>query len=297
MSIHFVCPHCGAAKDVAEQYAGQTGPCANCGKPIAIPHLSNGAAAAAPRSRNTTAIVLVVVAAVAGAAILGVVLLAALLLPAVSSARDAARRAQCSNNLKQIALAMMNYETANGCFPPAYLPDNRGKPMVSWRVLLLPYMERQDIYDRYHFNEPWDSPNNRAVTDMALDLYHCPSQPADGKAQTSYVMVVGTHSISKGEEACKIADITDGLSNTILIVEVADSGIAWAEPRDLQFNQIDYKINNEQRKGKGISSHHARGANAAFCDGSVRFLKDSTNPQLVKAMLTIDGAEIVPTEN
>ena len=102
-------------------------------------------------------------------------------------------------------------------------------------------------------------------------------------------MIVGPHTLSSGAESSKIAEITDGLPNTIMIVEVADSGIPWAEPRDLQFNQLSFKTNGV--KGKEISSYHPPGANVAFCDGEVRLLKNSTNPQLVKAMVTINGGE------
>ena len=79
-----------------------------------------------------------------------------------------------------------------------------------------------------------------------------------------------------------------------MVVEVADSGTWWAEPHDLSFDQMNFKINNSKRQG--ISSYHPGGVNVAFCDGSVRFLNDSTNPQLVKAMLTIDGGEPIPPE-
>ena len=108
------------------------------------------------------------------------------------------------------------------------------------------------------------------------------------------MMVVGPHTISDGPHSRKAAEITDGLHNTIMLVEVADSGTWWAEPHDLRFDQINFKINSSKRQG--ISSYHPGGVNVAFCDGSVRFLRDSINPQLVRAMLTIDGGEQIPDE-
>ncbi len=83
-------------------------------------------------------------------------LLTCLLLPAVQSAGRVARRAVCQNNLKQIALALLYYHQTNGCFPPAYLADKNGKPMHSWRVLILPYLEQNSLYEQYRFDEPWD---------------------------------------------------------------------------------------------------------------------------------------------
>ena len=201
---------------------------------------------------------------------------------------------QCANNLRQIALAMQQYEAANGCFPPAYIADKHGKPMHSWRVLLLPYLEQQDLYDRYRFDEPWDSANNRVVTDLAIGLFQCPSQPASKEPITNYMMVVGPHTISDGRDCAKIADITDGLASTIMLVEVADSTVWWAEPEDLHFDQINFAINQQQAAWhQQLSS--ARGERGV-CDGSVHFLRDSTNPQLVKAMLTINGGEPAPAE-
>jgi prepilin-type processing-associated H-X9-DG protein len=202
-------------------------------------------------------------------------------------------RLMCANNLKQIALAIRQYETVNGRFPPAYIADRNAKPMHSWRVLLLPYLGQQDLYDRYRFNEPWNSPNNQHITGLVLGLYQCPAQPAAKEPTTNYVMVVGPDTISGGRDSRKIVEITDGLANTIMLVEVADSNIGWAEPKDLEFDRTNFTINGSKRTG--ISSYHVGGANVALCDGTVRLLKNSTNPQLVKAMLTINGGESAPS--
>ncbi len=286
MPIRFICPHCAAATDVAEKYAGQTGPCAHCGKSITIPAAEGGSPV--PHRGNAKIIILILAGALV-VALVCISVLAALLLPAVSSAREAARRAMCVNNMNQIALALMQYESANGCFPPAYIADKDGKPMHSWRVLLLPYLGRQDLFDRYRFNESWDSPNNRAVSDLTLDLFQCPSRTATSEPTTNYMLVVGPHTVTNGSESKKIDEITDGVANTILLVEVADSAVRWAEPVDLDFNKMNFGINTSKRQG--ISSNHPSGANVAFCDGSVRLLSKSYNPQLVKAMLTVNGGE------
>ena len=88
-------------------------------------------------------------------------LLLSLLMPAVQSARESSRRASCASNMKQIVLALLAYEADHGQFPPAYIADENGKPMHSWRVLILPYLAEKSIYDAYDFTEPWDGPNNR----------------------------------------------------------------------------------------------------------------------------------------
>jgi prepilin-type processing-associated H-X9-DG protein len=289
--IQFICPYCAATTEVDDKLAGQVGPCAHCGKAITIPGLNGGFA---PISRRTTTTVVILLAMVLGVAIVGAAVLAAILMPAASSARDAALRASCTGNLKQIAAAMLQYESTYGCFPPAYIADKRGKPIHSWRILLLPHLGHQDLYDRYRFDEPWDSPRNRRISDLAIGLFQCPAQPASKQPITSYMMVVGPHTISSGHESRKITEITDGLKDTIMLVEVADSTIWWAEPEDLRFDTLNFTINNGKRQE--ISSYHPGGVNTALCDGSVRLLKDSMNPQLVKAMITIDESDQVTAE-
>ena len=98
------------------------------------------------------------------------------LLPAVQSSREAARRAQCVNNLKQIALAMHNYHSANNAFPQTRDLDEKGKPLLSWRVAILPYIEQQELYNKFKLDEPWDSPHNKALLKEMPPIYRCPSR-------------------------------------------------------------------------------------------------------------------------
>ena len=158
-----------ATTDVADQYAGQSGPCAHCGKMVTVP-LPGGMSPPTDAGRpvkqgmGTGAIVAIVLVVVLMVALVCGGILVALLLPAVQAAREAARRMTCNNNLKQIALAMHNYQTAYKTSPPAYIPDKNGKPMHSWRVLIPPYLEGEDgVYKDYRFKEPWDSPHNKAL--------------------------------------------------------------------------------------------------------------------------------------
>ena len=163
MPISFTCPHCGKQTTVADEYAGQSGPCKFCSETITIP--ATGVPPTLPPapqppvkgSGTGVTIAVVAVVCVVGVLMCGGILVA-LLLPAVQASREAARRAQCANNLKQIGLAFHNYHDAHKTFPPAYIPDKDGKPMHSWRVLILPYLEQQALYKRYNFDEPWDSP-------------------------------------------------------------------------------------------------------------------------------------------
>ena len=170
MPIAYSCPHCGKQFSVAEQYAGQTGPCAACGKSITIPTLPGGGYGYAPQNPapGSGAGVAAIIIAVVGMFIVCGGILVALLLPAVQAAREAARRAQASNNLKQIGIALHNYHDTFNSFPPSVVSDENGRPLYSGRVLLLPFLEQKPLYDQFDLTQPWDSPANQAVSQTAL---------------------------------------------------------------------------------------------------------------------------------
>lgn len=228
-----------------------------------------------------------------------------LLLPAYSSVSEAARRVMCVNQMKQIALALQNYHSANGSFPPAYIADKNGKPMHSWRVLILPYMEYDSLYKQYNFNEPWDGPNNKKLLAMRPYDYACPSDPkarAPGATHTSYVAVVGPTAAWTGAKSRKIgpADFPGGTRRTIMVVEVADSGIAWTEPRDFSLDVLGTA--DAKSSPLSVSSKHFQeesffftydrgpGAFAAMADGSVTYLPPANlSTENLRQLLQVDG--------
>ena len=286
MAIAYSCPHCSKQFSVAEQYAGQTGPCAACGKPITIPMAGYayapkaGAAAAAGGGIAVVAIVLVVMLVLCA----GVGL--ALLLPAVQAAREAASRSQSSNNLKQIGLALHNYHDVYGAFPPAVVTDASGKPLYSGRVLLLPYLEQNNLYQAFNKDEPWDSPNNRMISQTPIRTFMDPSSPERPATagKTDYLFVTGQGTIFEAGKNTKLMQITDGTSNTILCIEVKNSGVNWAEPRDFDASQpVPLPPGN-----------HPNVNIVLFADGSVRTLSQSAaSPPLVRQISSKDGGEAV----
>lgn len=227
---------------------------------------------------------------------IAVALLGGWLTIAVRDAREAARRSNCKGELKQIGLALLNYRETYGCFPPPYVADASGRPMHSWRVLILPFIDQAALYREYRFDEPWDGPNNRKLSDRILlwsdySFYHCPSdRTASGDVNatmTSYVAVVGRETAWTGD-GC-VNEIPDGPESTLMVVEVANSGIHWMEPRDLHVSQMAPTIN--AKGGRGISSRHLGGAHAATADDTVRFLSDKLPASTLRGLLTIDGGE------
>jgi hypothetical protein len=212
-------------------------------------------------------------------------ILVALLIPELGAPREAVRRYQCQTNLKQIGLALLNYESVNKCFPPAVVTGDHGKPMKSWRVAILPYMEKmeqQALYRRYDSKQPWDRPQNRALGNTPLEFFHCPSDPGTtaNPTETNYVRIVGKDTVGgMPNEAVKISDITDGPANTILVVEVSGLHINWEEPRDVTVEEFMEIV------AKGRASFHSGGFQAVMADGSTHFICNTIDPKTLRALL------------
>jgi prepilin-type processing-associated H-X9-DG protein len=234
---------------------------------------------------------------------LAALLATALLLPMWSRAVSPARRCQCGNNVNRIVRALHNYHDAHGSFPPTYVADENGRPMHSWRVLLLPFLDQQLLYEQYDFDEPWDGPNNSRLAAQTPDPFQCPEEPRRMIPTTSYVAVIGSETMWPGSQPISLNDFTDDPAETLLVVEVANSGINWMEPRDLDISAITLEVN--PKNGRGISSLHPGsrfprepgGAHVAFADGSVRFLPDTTVPEDLRAMLTRSDGESIDIDD
>lgn len=192
-------------------------------------------------------------------------LFSTLLQPAIEQARIGARRSQSANNLKQIGLAVLNFEQANKRFPAAasYGPD--GKPLLSWRVHILPFLNQKTLYDQFHLNEAWDSPHNKTLIEKMPPIYRSPASKLKEPGRSNYVVAVGPGSVFSGREGIKMSDIRDGTSATILTVEVADQhAVIWTKPEDLPYDPKD--------PAKGLGGLYEGGFNAGACDASAHFI-------------------------
>lgn len=214
-----------------------------------------------------------------------------LLVPAVKSAQVAAHRTESVLNLKRIGLAFFNYNSVAHHFPASINQDKGGFP-YSWRVAILPYLEGHEyleLYGQYHFDEPWDGPNNRKLLDRMPRIYAYPAHDGSPTSQshTSYFLPAGPSTIGGVVGGARIEQITDGTSNTILAVE-AIREIPWTKPEDIPF---DPKAPPPEMGG-----FTPDGFNAVFADGSVHFLKNTINPSVLKALMTQDGGEVVSVD-
>ena len=207
-----------------------------------------------------------------------------LLLPMLHSVQDEVVRRRCVGNLKQIGLALHNYHAAQGAFPAAYSVDAQGRPAHSWRTWLTSHLGSPDWFQSYDWTEPWDGPNNRKLHDRSMHWYSCPADPAHSPTTTSYLAIVGPETAWPGRTPSRIVDIRQGTTNTLMLVEVARSGIHWMEPKDLDQTRFDGSIDGPSMGG--ISSGHANGTYILMADGSCRFLSDKASPQVVHVLAT-----------
>jgi prepilin-type processing-associated H-X9-DG protein len=241
-----------------------------------------------PKS-NTSMVVLIVLAVVFGMGLFILVcggLLVGLTLPAVQAAREAARRMSCSNNMRQIGLALHNYESKYKKLPPAFTVDENGVRMHSWRTLVLPFLEQEDLYNSIDLTKPWDHPDNELARDADVPFFRCPSSTIP-IGFTTYQAVDDPQGMFNGSQSQKFSSVTDGLSNTIMLYESdAEQAVHWMEPKDGDIQAMVDASRNPKKT-------HTRGGNVLFGDCSVRFLSNDMPVNDLKSLGTSSGGEIV----
>jgi hypothetical protein len=217
--------------------------------------------------------------------IVPVLILIALLLPAVQAAREAARRNVSMNNMKQISLGLLSYESARKNLPAAGGGEGPGS-QLSWRVHILPFVEEQALYEQFHLDEPWDSEHNRALIARMPEIYKDPNFRLP-EGMTSYLAVTGPGTFfGDGTTAPRIREITDGTANTFMIVEAdADQAVVWTRPDDW-----DYDPNNPTH---GLGAMRLGGFLAGTGDGALHFIQNDMPAHIIRAMMTRSGEENV----
>lgn len=232
------------------------------------------------RSAGLTLVELLVVIGILG-------VLIALLIPASrGGGREAARRNQCRNNLKQISLALLNYEAAHGTFPPAYTVDAEGNRLHSWRTLLLPFIEEQAIYETIDLTKPWDNPANARARETTIDAFVCPSSDLK-PGFTTYQTIVSPDGIFSGSNPRAAAEITDGKAQTILFIDAPEStAVHWMSPEDAVAEDL-IAIDDK------TPLQHMFILLVAFLDGHTESLLVDTPETTIRAMLSIAGGETV----
>jgi prepilin-type processing-associated H-X9-DG protein/prepilin-type N-terminal cleavage/methylation domain-containing protein len=243
--------------------------------------------------------------------VLGIIgVLIGLLIPGVLAARTAAKRAECGNNLRQIGIGLQNYHNVNNVFPPGGLePISRKWPkgrQIAWSALLLPYIEQELVHKMIDFKKAYNSPENAEAAATVVSTYLCPSVSRDsllidGRAAIDYGGIYGERITSpnnppKGamiyDKPMNVRDIRDGTSTTLIVAECGGFHDGqWINALNI-FDQA-YAINQAPEFENDISSQHAGGANAVFCDGHVKFLNEEMDMDVLAAICTRAGGEMV----
>lgn len=204
-------------------------------------------------------------------------------------------------HLKQLSLAIRQYEQDHGTLPPPYVADDQGGALFSWRVLLLPYLDSSQLANQFRHDEPWDSPHNHSLL-YDIPWFRSPRGETAALGETHFVAVVGPGTVWDPSESVSLDSISDGRENTLLLVEIPSRGIAWSEPRDLTIDEaialfcVDPQ-DIQTYPGYFVSSHYRARTNKnlhmALADGSVRRFPPHLEPDDLRALLTPSGGEVI----
>lgn len=202
----------------------------------------------------------------------------------VSSAREAARQADCKAHLKQLGLALANYHDEYGVLPAVQtrLPD--GNVAHSWRVMILPYWDRTTLYEHYDMAVPWNHANNDSVRGYRTRtfFYGCPSGHSQELGTTNYSAIIDTATAWPLDRLFSLKSITDNPSETILVIESADAAYNWSAPLDPTLDEL---------VSTGVAGNHPTHVNALFADLAVRSIRRDIAPETLRALLTVAGGE------
>ena len=217
------------------------------------------------------------------------------LLPAVQQTRDAARSVVSKNNLRQLALAAHNFESAHQAFPAGYSINEKEEKLLSWRVHILPFLEQNHLYEQFKLDEPWDSPHNKQLIEKMPETFRSPvSNAASGKTVYRCIsgdmqnggILLAPKRPNSASGAIGFGQIRDGSSNTILLVETNDSlAQEWTKPDEgLDYKEVDTK---------GIFGAYPKGTNVAMADGAVHLLLDSVPVKTISQLMQRNDGSIV----
>ncbi len=213
---------------------------------------------------------------------------AAIMVPSVVRVRHASRQAMSQNNMRQLAIAMHNYESAYLKLPRSCTSDSEGKPLLSWRVQILPFLDEQELYNQFHHDEPWDSPHNQELIAQIPDVFKHPSLNLE-EGKTVYLGVNGKNAFFQGDQARSFRDLTDGTSNTLMLVEAnQDHAVYWTQPADFNVDDIEDLV--AALKGNWRENL----IQCTMADASVHALSiEQLSNEKLKAMTTISGGEVI----
>jgi len=317
MAFDFICPFCHSRTKVEDRYAGQSGPCAECGKRITLPSPASlgrrldqlrsidgeyfslepklGKVDLAPsigKYRISMHIVRIGIAAAMMSFVFGVV--GWLIVPSAQRASEERRKLASVSNIQQIAKAMNAYRRDYGSYPTPTATNLDGLQLYSWRVLLLPYLGYKDLHSRFQLDQPWDSPSNILLASEMPTLFVVAGNAmASSLYESNYSLVVGPGTLFATATSKSVEDILDDPGQTILVVESKEGGICWMEPGNLD-NLKGVRIGS--RAAIDMGGNFSNFVLIATVDGNSLMLNAQTAVSTIQALLSPDGDEVVSIE-
>jgi len=223
-------------------------------------------------------------------------ILIALLFPALNATKGASKRMTCTFNLKVFGLSMYGYHDKHKTLPSAQILGTNGKALHSWRMQLLPFLEKQNLYERLRFDEPWDSEHNMSLDLQNNYLQKCPiadkfrrKAKIDEKARwmlADYQVVVGPQTPFERDRHTSFDAFERGMSNTYLVAEMT-TAVPWFSPIDLPVELLNCGVVASSSGVRSVGSRHAGGANVLLADGSTIFVSNSKSPQDIELLKTM----------
>ena len=297
MPYLFTCPHCQTKTQVDDRFSGQSGSCVTCGGPIELPEFAQQERPESARPAGgikSDRLIRWVVAAMVGVVLIGALLVALFrvagdTIAEMSSGRD---QATSMKNLQRIAAALNAYAADYGTYPPSATRDENGKPMHSWRVLILPYLGEDQLYNQFELRVAWDHPTNLLAASRIPAFYRDPSGALSSTPYASaYYMVTGPRTLHPASGPLGPDYVVDKPGQTVLVIEgtpLVPSG-RWSEPIDLDIA----KMQGDLKSNPGIEPGGVLDSGVAFAtvDGRPHFVPDTIEPFSMMALMTANGGE------
>ena len=306
MTYIFTCPHCQTKTRVEAHYSGQSGQCVTCGQRITIPDFASAvtdAKSAGSRGRASRSSASRRSAVWFAAAAVIVVMAFSLVFVGVrfggetiSQMQEVRLRRASIKNLETIASALRAYASDHGRLPPPNTVDASGNRLHSWRVLILPYLGEDDLYDQVNLDLPWDHPENSRLRFEMPPVYRHPNAARSPTGDVAaYYLITGTGTLFPPGGPLGVDRITDEAAKTLLVVEGSPlAATSWAEPIDLDFAGMQGRINGGS--GAEPGGWLDDGAALATADGRGHFAAETLPPRTFRSLVTPAGGEPLPDD-
>jgi Protein of unknown function (DUF1559) len=281
MPFEFVCPHCHCKTKVLDRYAGQSGPCVECGKLVVMPHFNERgilvptvvgpktSPARTDRKKPTQ------ITAIIGASVVTTLIL-------ITQGSDL-------DNMRTIAEALNSYCDRYGQYPPPVVTDSVGKPLYSWRVLVLPFMGYEDLYKEFELTQAWDSPSNMNLVRKMPSEYGSPNaKDAINSFETNYVILTGAGTLFPPSGSLSNANVD---KHTILVVETNNNTI-WSKPGDID---IGRGLRPGNRAMTDVGGLHKESFTAVTVEKELMRIPSNVPQAVLDALVTPNGGENVQT--